>query len=488
MKYCALCGAPLGDGDRFCSVCGEAVTPDPVPANAGPKLELPDPVPPSVSMPEPGAPELKLPDPVTPDPVQTGPVSAPEPSAVPDFSQAEPQYQKEVPPPQPPQGGAVLPQPPRPSYEAAGNNGTQWLVRIFAVFFGAILLIRALFQVFGGLGNLLSLFSYRVNLLFVLYGVLQVATGACYLLMTVILLLFMLRNRRIHTDSLFAGVCGAGVLAAVINAVRLVLSLLLMLLGYRFLPGDFILEILGCAVVVLGMYGTLRLDGETPLAGKTMNQISGDLQGLQTAASDIMGDFSARRQNASAPQQPSRPTPPPRNDVPPQGSTVPPREESARQTVPPASPGTQAYYNGSQGAPVYGGNGRMLKTDRNVIIYLLLTIVTCGIYSLFFFYHMIQDINTACEGDGQRTPGLLAFILLGIITCGIYDIYWYYKVANRLQQNAPRYNMFFTENGTSVLLWMLIGWLLCGIGPLVGLHIIMKNTNALCIAYNRRFM
>ena len=101
---------------------------------------------------------------------------------------------------------------------------------------------------------------------------------------------------------------------------------------------------------------------------------------------------------------------------------------------------------------------------------------------------MIQDINTACEGDGQRTPGLLAFILLGIITCGIYDIYWYYKVANRLQQNAPRYNMFFTENGTSVLLWMLIGWLLCGIGPLVGLHIIMKNTNALCIAYNRRFM
>lgn len=468
MKYCSLCGAPLGDGDRFCSVCGEAVTPAPAPASAGPKLELPDPV--------------------TPDPVQTEPVSAPEPSAAPDFSRAEPRYQNEVPPQQPPQGGAVPPQPPRPSYEAAGNNGTQWLVRVLAGVFGVVLLIRALFQVFGGLGNLLSLFSYRVNLLFVLYGVLQVATGACYLLMTVMLLLFMLRNRRIHTDSLFAGVCGAGALAAVINAVRLVLSLLLMLLGYRFLLGDFILAILGCAVVVLGMYGALRLDGETPLAGKTMNQISEDLQGLQTAASDIMGDFSARRQTASASQQASRPTPPPRNDVPPQGSTMPPRPESARQTVPPASPGTQAYYDGSQGTPVYGGNGRMLKTDRNVIIYLLLTFITCGIYSLFFFYHMIQDINTACEGDGQHTPGLLAFILLGIITCGIYDIYWYYKVANRLQQNAPRYNMFFTENGTSVLLWMLIGWLLCGIGPLVGLHIIMKNTNALCIAYNRRFM
>lgn len=483
MKYCSLCGAPLGDGDRFCSVCGEAVTPDPAPANAGPKLELPDPVPPSVPMPEPGAPELKLPDPVfsepvrpdpvRPNPVQPGPVPNPEPAAAPDFSQAEPQYQKEV-PPQPPQ-------PPQPSYEATGNNGTQWLVRVLAGVFGIVLLIRALFQVFGGLGNLLSLFSYRMNLLFVLYGVLQVATGACYLLMTVILLLFMLRNRRIHTDSLFASVCGAGILAAVANAMRLVLSLLMLLLGYRSLPGDFILAILGCAVVVLGMYGVLRLDGENPLAGKTMNQISGDLQGLQTAASDIMGDFSARRKNASAPQQPSRPTPPPRNNVP-------PRQETARQTVPPASSGTRAHYNGSQDTPLYGGNGRMLKTDRNVIIYLLLTLVTCGIYSLFFFYHMIQDINTACEGDGQRTPGLLAFILLGIVTCGIYDIYWYYKVANRLQQNAPRYNMFFTENGTSVLLWMLIGWLLCGIGPLVGLHIIMKNTNALCIAYNRRFM
>ena len=79
---------------------------------------------------------------------------------------------------------------------------------------------------------------------------------------------------------------------------------------------------------------------------------------------------------------------------------------------------------------------------------------------------------------------LLVVILLSIVTCGIYSWIWYYKVGNRLAVNAPRYGMNFQENGTTVLMWMLFGSLLCGIGPFIALHIIIKNTNAICAAYN----
>ena len=125
-----------------------------------------------------------------------------------------------------------------------------------------------------------------------------------------------------------------------------------------------------------------------------------------------------------------------------------------------------------------------LKTDRSLVLYILFTILTCGIYSWFFIYSMAKDVNTACEGDGDHTPGLLAFLLLSLITCGIYAYYWYYKLANRLAQNAPRYGMNFQENGTTVLLWMILGIFLCGIGMFVAMNILIVNTNKICAAYN----
>lgn len=93
-------------------------------------------------------------------------------------------------------------------------------------------------------------------------------------------------------------------------------------------------------------------------------------------------------------------------------------------------------------------------------------------------------MNIMCSGDGENTPGLAAYIALSIVTCGIYNLWWVYKIGNRLAANAPRYGMQFQENGTTVLMWYIIGILLCGLGPWIGMYIIIKNTNMLAAAYN----
>ncbi|MDP3285594.1 MAG: DUF4234 domain-containing protein, partial [Desulfobacterales bacterium] len=79
-----------------------------------------------------------------------------------------------------------------------------------------------------------------------------------------------------------------------------------------------------------------------------------------------------------------------------------------------------------------------------------------------------------------------AFILLSFITCGIYAWVWYYNLGNRLMANAPKYGLNFTENGTSVLMWFIFGFLLCGIGPFIAINILIKNTNAMANAYNSK--
>lgn len=84
-----------------------------------------------------------------------------------------------------------------------------------------------------------------------------------------------------------------------------------------------------------------------------------------------------------------------------------------------------------------------LKDDRGLLSYILLSIITCNIYSYYFIYTLAKDINVACEGDNERTQGLVAFILLSLVSCGIYSWVWYYKLGNRLANNAPRYNMTF---------------------------------------------
>ena len=128
---------------------------------------------------------------------------------------------------------------------------------------------------------------------------------------------------------------------------------------------------------------------------------------------------------------------------------------------------------------------RRIQTDRSIVMYILLTIVTCGIYGYYFIYKLAQDVNEMCREDGQKTGGLVAFILLSYVTCGLYAYYWYYQLANRLQLNAPRYGIVVMESGTTILLWCLIGLLVCGIGPFVAMHFIIKNTNAMAVAYNQ---
>ena len=156
----------------------------------------------------------------------------------------------------------------------------------------------------------------------------------------------------------------------------------------------------------------------------------------------------------------------------------------AGETTADADGNFNRYYQ-SQSQPGGGYTGP-LKTDRSLVLYILLGFLTCGIYQLYVFYTIMRDVNVACDGDGKRTPGLLEFILFGILTCGIYDLYWFYSVGNRLADNAPRYGLRFQENGTTLLLWMLIGSLLCFIGSYVGVYFLLNNVNAICNAYNQQ--
>jgi hypothetical protein len=126
----------------------------------------------------------------------------------------------------------------------------------------------------------------------------------------------------------------------------------------------------------------------------------------------------------------------------------------------------------------------MIK-KRGLAGLVLLSIITLGIYGLYWIFKLAKDVNTICEGDGKKTGGLLKVLLLGIITLGIYDMVWLYMLGDRLQDNAPKYGLAFKENGGMVLLWYVLGAFIV-VGPFIALYIIIKNTNALAEEYNKQ--
>ncbi|MDU5914113.1 MAG: DUF4234 domain-containing protein [Anaerococcus vaginalis] len=128
----------------------------------------------------------------------------------------------------------------------------------------------------------------------------------------------------------------------------------------------------------------------------------------------------------------------------------------------------------------------MLNEKRSLLLFVLLNIITCGFYTFYFVYTASRDVNIACEGDGEYTSGLLKYIILSILTCGIYSVYWNYALANRLASNGQRYGYTIQENGSSFLLWLILGWWVCGLGYFVARNIIIKNLNKICRGYNQR--
>ena len=88
-------------------------------------------------------------------------------------------------------------------------------------------------------------------------------------------------------------------------------------------------------------------------------------------------------------------------------------------------------------------------TIRQIPIMVVLNIITCGWYYIYWVYKTSSEIKDFTERD-DLNPTLE--ILLGIVTGGLYFKYWYYKYGNIVYKEMPlKVGMKNTENKTMML-------------------------------------
>ena len=129
--------------------------------------------------------------------------------------------------------------------------------------------------------------------------------------------------------------------------------------------------------------------------------------------------------------------------------TFDPNQQYAEQPpVMPYDPNQQAY--GEQqpyGAPTGGVMG---IPERNIVTCILLTIVTCGIYGLYWYYTLTEDSNKIATDPAPASGGMA--ILLSLVTCGIYTYYWMYKRGEYVDQ----YNALRGRQSSNAVLYLIL--------------------------------
>lgn len=87
---------------------------------------------------------------------------------------------------------------------------------------------------------------------------------------------------------------------------------------------------------------------------------------------------------------------------------------------------------------------------RSIGVAILLSLITCGIYGIYWYICMTNDVNEVSQEPG--TSGGMVF-LFSLLTCGIYFYYWGYSTGNKLDALRQQYNQ---PSGNFAILLLLL--------------------------------
>ncbi len=85
---------------------------------------------------------------------------------------------------------------------------------------------------------------------------------------------------------------------------------------------------------------------------------------------------------------------------------------------------------------------------RNIAVSILLSIVTCGIYGIYWMIKMNDEVNQLASEPDATSGGMV--LLFTLITCGIYSWFWLYKMGERCDRIKG-------VQGNSNIVYLLLG-------------------------------
>lgn len=126
----------------------------------------------------------------------------------------------------------------------------------------------------------------------------------------------------------------------------------------------------------------------------------------------------------------------------------------------------------------------MFNTNRNLLKFILLSLITFGIYSIVVLSHISEEINAeASPRDGKHTMHFLwIFFILSWLTAGIACLVWSHRISNRIGAELNSRACNYEFSAADFWLWDILGSLII-VGPFIYTHKLLKSMNLLNANY-----
>ncbi len=138
----------------------------------------------------------------------------------------------------------------------------------------------------------------------------------------------------------------------------------------------------------------------------------------------------------------------------------------------------------------HGEEGRYvpprLEENRSFGKYLILSLVTCSIYSVFFFTSFGMDLDkVAKRRDGSKTISYIVAFIISLLTFNIALLFWHYEVNKQVEEALGERDIACDFSTTDFWVWQVVGSLFL-VGPFVYHYRLIRAMNLLCKDYNEK--
>lgn len=93
-------------------------------------------------------------------------------------------------------------------------------------------------------------------------------------------------------------------------------------------------------------------------------------------------------------------------------------------------------------------------TNRSVALSIVFSIITCGLYGIYWFYTITEDVSKL---SGDRDFVGLKHLLLTLVTCGIWSYIWAYQLGKHLEVVHYQRKQYSQDHSVLYLVLMLFG-------------------------------
>lgn len=129
----------------------------------------------------------------------------------------------------------------------------------------------------------------------------------------------------------------------------------------------------------------------------------------------------------------------------------------------------------------------MLRTNRGMVKYILLSLITFSIYGIVVMSNISEEINlVASKRDGKHTMHYcLILFIFSWLTLGIAPIVWMHRLCNRIGNELKARSLPYSISAGTFWGWGVFGSLIV-VGPFIFCHKFLKSMNLINGDYNTK--